>query len=56
MEHLTNSDRIEQLADSTDLEETRRYLGHLGLVDALAEPLPPSVEHDDERWITRSSN
>ena len=55
MERITNSDQLEILANSVDIEATRRYLGHLGLVDALAEPLPPSVEHDDERWIVRGS-
>ena len=53
MERQTNSDRIEILAEGPGLEAARRYLGHLGLVDALEEPLPLSPEHDDEQWVVR---
>lgn len=53
MERHTNSDKLEALADSTEHESAQRYLGHLGLVDALAEPAPLSPEHEDEWWAAR---
>ena len=42
---------LEQEIIEMDEDRVQRILGSLGLVDALTEPIPITVEHEDTVWL-----